>query len=429
MKRLLYLIFLALALLQGGFAQSQNPVALPPMGWLDWPWRWQNVDHSGTWQPTETFIKQQCDALRTTGLLALGYNYCVPTDPWDDRDGSGNLEGVPSQFPSGMASLGSYIHGECAGGVCEKFGLYGGIGTTTCAGAPAQYGHEAADMTAACIWGVDYWYDDLCGGDSTCPSGVQNCYSNISQKIQATSCPNMIHHVNAYGNYGSVTWFKSAGASTVRIGTDNNNTTVEAKYFATDWTQYSPYQSKGYWLDGDHLLCDLRDNGATGPGLGTAVTDAQCRAQFNIIAILAQPIWIGANLTTLSANTLTTISNSEVIAINQDSQGTMGKRVSQVACGGAGCEVWVRSLSNNRWAVMLMNRDTGAAHNISATWSMFNQRGVPFLIRDAWAHSDLGKSTAGITATNVSAYGSMVYVLTPAQLQVGSLGVSNATVQ
>ena len=101
----------------------------------------------------------------------------------------------------------------------------------------------------------------------------------------------------------------------------------------------------------------------------------------------------------MSAATLTTISNAEVIAVDQDPLGKQGGPISASTT----LEVWAKELSGaNTYAVALFNRTAGAA-NITVTWSSLGLTGAA-TVRDLWAHTDLGSMATQYTA-NVPSHG------------------------
>src|SRR5580700_7256415 len=75
----------------------------PPMGWNSWNKFACNV--------SEDLIKQAADAIVSSGMKDAGYQYVVIDDCWQvDRDAEGNITPDAKRFPSGMKSLGDYIH-------------------------------------------------------------------------------------------------------------------------------------------------------------------------------------------------------------------------------------------------------------------------------------------------------------------------------
>ncbi|WP_063860367.1 glycoside hydrolase family 27 protein [Paenibacillus sp. Soil724D2] len=139
---------LALPIVLSGSIAPQTASALnnglsptPPMGWNSWNFYACNVD--------EVKIKQAADTLVSSGMQAAGYKYIVIDDCWQTgRTSDGTIIADPVKFPSGMASLASYVHSKGL-----KFGLYTDAGFTTCAGKPGMYSHEFQDANTFASWG------------------------------------------------------------------------------------------------------------------------------------------------------------------------------------------------------------------------------------------------------------------------------------
>lgn len=61
-----------------------------------------------------------------------------------------------------------------------------------------------------------------------------------------------------------------------------------------------------------------------------AMTDAEYVTHFSLWSISKAPLLIGCDVTKMSAATLATLTNPEVIAVNQDPLGVQGKKVAYV---------------------------------------------------------------------------------------------------
>jgi alpha-galactosidase len=94
----------------------------------------------------------------------------------------------------------------------------------------------------------------------------------------------------------------------------------------------------------------------------------------------------------MSPATHDTLTNSEVIAIDQDKGGHQGYRVTK----DGDKEVWARPLANGDLVVGLFNRG-GSAAPIAADWSDLKLSGK-HKVRDLWQHKDLGSMTDSISA-------------------------------
>ena len=108
------------------------------------------------------------------------------------------------------------------------------------------------------------------------------------------------------------------------------------------------------------------------------------------------PLLAGADLTTLSDASLATLTNPEVIAVDQDSLGLQGVKV---AFYGDGLEVWSKALSTQgERAVVLLNR-TGDPGKITVHWSDLGlSDSSPAVVRDLWARNNLGSFDTSYSA-------------------------------
>ncbi|KAF8389534.1 hypothetical protein HHK36_024049 [Tetracentron sinense] len=113
----------------------------------------------------ESFLT--ADAMVSTGLSALGYEYINLDDCWAelDRDSKGNLVPKASIFPSGMKALADYVHSKGL-----KIGIYGDAGTLTCSKKmPGSLGFEEQDANIFASWGIDYLKYDNCHNNGVSP--------------------------------------------------------------------------------------------------------------------------------------------------------------------------------------------------------------------------------------------------------------------
>ena len=120
------------------------------------------------------------------------------------------------------------------------------------------------------------------------------------------------------------------------------------------------------------------------------------------------PLLIGCDVVNMSDDTLRILTNSEVIAVNQDPKGVSGHRVMQDGHR----EVWAGPLYNGSIAVVLFNTgDTSTS--ITAEWKdIFLQQNQSATVRDLWAHKDMGSMSGSVTAT-VASHGVVMYRITP----------------
>eukprot|EP00249_Psilotum_nudum_P036567 c8020_g1_i2 orf=2-532(-) len=109
---------------------------------------WNNYNYF-QWSINEDLIRATADAMVSTGLAALGYEYINIDDLWAEktRNSTGYLVPRQDEFPSGMKALADYIHGKGL-----KFGIYSDAGNQTCANQPGSLGYEQQDASTFASW-------------------------------------------------------------------------------------------------------------------------------------------------------------------------------------------------------------------------------------------------------------------------------------
>lgn len=143
------------------------------------------------------------------------------------------------------------------------------------------------------------------------------------------------------------------------------------------------------------------------------MTRTQQESQFAMWCILAAPLMLSCDLTTISSDVLAIVTNPEMIAINQDSGCKQGIRISQKPGVGGNLEVWVKPLGTNEesMAVALFNRSSQPAR-ISFTQDDVGLGSHNVVsVRDAWNQRDAG-TFRGTFEANVRPHATSVFVLT-----------------
>ena len=363
--------------------------ATPPMGWNSWNTFACNID--------EARIKAAADALVTSGMKDVGYQYVNVDDCWmNGRDASGNIRWDATRFPSGLAGLAGYVHGKGL-----KFGIYSAPNTGTCEGLYGQpskssvyvgsLGHEQQDAKAYASWGVDLLKYDDCGGP-------QSAFATMRDALRATKRP-ILYSINPYngstcvptGAHTSTCGLDLAGLAHMwRVSADIKATWSDLTRIIDIEAPLSAYAGPGHWNDPDMLEV----------GNGN-LTDAENRAHFSLWAMFAAPLIAGNDLTTMTAATKAILTNAEIIAVDQDPLGIQAK---VVATPQPGLQVWSKTLSGRKArAVVLFNRNATAA-NITV---MFSDAGLSgsVAVRDLWQKVDLGTFSDSYTATSVPSHG------------------------
>ncbi|XP_058779359.1 alpha-galactosidase-like [Vicia villosa] len=354
----------------------------PPMGWNSWNHFQCNVN--------EDLIKQTANAMVSTGLVDLGYKYINIDDCWGElnRDSKGNLVAKSSTFPSGIKALADYVHRKGL-----KLGIYSDAGNQTCSKKmPGSLGHEVQDAKTFASWGIDYLKYDNCENNNIDP---KERYPAMSEALLKSGRP-IFFSLCEWGSEDPATWAKSVGNSWRTTG-DINDKWDSMISRADQNNKWASYAGPGGWNDPDML--EVGNGG---------MTTEEYRAHFSIWALAKAPLLIGCDIRALDDTTKELLSNSEVIAVNQDKLGVQGKKVKN----NGDLEVWAGPLSDNKLAVILWNRSSSKA-TVTASWSDLGLKpGTSVDARDLWLHSTQSSVSGNISA-ELDSHACKMYILTP----------------
>jgi alpha-galactosidase len=357
--------------------------ATPPMGWNSW----NNFGCS----PSETLLKGVADAMVSSGMSAVGYQYVNIDDCWmSGRDSSGNLIADASKFPSGIKSLADYVHGKGL-----KLGIYETPSPTTCAGKTGGLGYETQDAKTFAAWGVDYLKYDHCSG------GQMASFQKMHDALIATGRP-IFYSINpVYGAGSCVPPTCSVDEVKLtnmwRIGFDITNTWASFTGLIDTDKPLSQYAGPGHWNDPDMLE------------VGRGMSADEDRSHMGMWAMLAAPLIAGNDIRSMNATTKAILTNPDVIAVNQD---PLGKQATVVATPGTNLEVWSKTLSGtNVRAVALFNR-SGSAASITVQWTAIGLTAGAATVRDLWNQKDLGSFTGSYAATAIPMHGIVLLKVT-----------------
>ncbi|WP_027125066.1 glycoside hydrolase family 27 protein [Gelidibacter mesophilus] len=333
MKKLSLLCFLLLTTL--GHSQKFEGLAeTPPMGWNSWNTFGTDIN--------ETLVKNIADKFIDLGLKDAGYDYIVLDDGWmaKERDANGNLIADPIKFPGGMKALADYIHAKGL-----KFGLYNCAGSKTCAGYPGSRGYEYQDARSYASWEVDYLKYDWCNTEKL---NAEGAYITMRDALKKAGRP-MVFSICEWGDNEPWKWAKDVG-HLWRVSGDIINC-WDCEVGHGSWSSF------GVWN-----IINMRKNirSAAGPDhwndldmmeVGNGMTDAEDRSHFAMWSMLVSPLIMGNDLRTASPETIKTLTNQEVISVNQDKLGIQGFRFSNEN----NVEIWIKPLENDAWAMTFVN--------------------------------------------------------------------------
>ncbi|MEV4443295.1 NPCBM/NEW2 domain-containing protein, partial [Streptomyces sp. NPDC049577] len=169
------------------------------------------------------------------------------------------------------------------------------------------------------------------------------------------------------------------------------------------------YARPGAWNDPDML--EVGNGG---------MTDDEYRTHFSLWAQLAAPLIIGTDLRTASRQTFDILTNTDVIAVDQDPLGRQGTVVSR----SGGLVVMTKPLADGSRSVTLTNERAGTA-TISTTARAIGLDGAStYVLRDLWSRRT-STSTGTISAT-VPAHGTVMYRVTAIDPVLPPAGTSSA---
>lgn len=263
----------------------------------------------------EGLIREVADAIVSTGLSTYGYKYVNLDDCWQvSRDANQEIVADPKAFPSGIAALANYVHSKGL-----LFGLYTDLGTATCAGRPGSLGYEFIDANTYAKWLVDYVKVDNCNTDGSTP---EKRYPVMRDALNSTQ-RQIFYSMCEWGYDDPSLWAPGVGNSW-RTTTDIYDSWKSLLVNLDDNAELWPYAAPGGWNDPDML--EVGNGG---------MTDDEYRSHFTLWSIMKAPLIIGCDPRTMSAATYNTLTNSEILDINQDSLGRQARRVSRTTADGS----------------------------------------------------------------------------------------------
>ncbi|KAF4626352.1 hypothetical protein G7Y89_g11811 [Cudoniella acicularis] len=370
-------------------ALSNGLAKTPPMGFSTW-------NQFGD-QISEQLIIETIDTMASNGLRDAGFVFINLDDGWQRYPGNrsyhpGPIEADPVKFPKGIKYLSDYAHSKGF-----KFGIYNGPGQQTCAGYIGSEGHVEEDAATWASWGVDHLkYDSCCSEGPTAPQAeVETIFRNMSLALLATKRP-IVFHACHCGWADIWKWAAHDGANQWRIGQDipddfNYPGYRDGYYFDVlemldRGRGLEKYSGPGHWNDYDMLIVGL--NGNSTQLEGTGCSNVEYRSHFTMWCMVASPLLIGADVRTLSAYDLQTLTNKEVIAISQDPLGKVATVVHEDLT--LQTQVYAKDMSDGSKAVAYLNRGTLTANITVDPFKDLHVWWKQYHVRDLWKHQDMG---------------------------------------
>jgi alpha-galactosidase len=307
--------------------------ARPPMGWNGY-----NTFGECSAELDETKLRETIDALVDSGMQSAGYQYVNLDKCWQlERDSDGLRTFDPVRLPGGIEALANDVHAR---------GLSLGVWASMqdCRGEPGSVGYETVDAERYAAWGVDYVKYVDCG-----TSEVSETYvSDLANALAATGRPVVL----SLAAPPFVEWMRE-WAQASRTAAPIEATFASIVTSIDSSVPVAAYARPGAFIDPDMLQ------------IGNAVlTPGEERVHFSVWSILSAPLLAGNDLTTMSDETLAVLTNSRLIAVDQDPLGLEGALVRREG----DVDILAKPLADcGARAVVLWNRGE-ASVSASVTW-------------------------------------------------------------
>ncbi|HEY6974966.1 MAG TPA: glycoside hydrolase family 27 protein [Chitinophagaceae bacterium] len=376
--------------------QTNEKKSTPVMGWSSW--------NNFRTDINEQLIKQQADALVTSGMKAAGYTFINIDDGfWGGRDDKGYIIPHPVRFPGGMKNIAAYIHSKGL-----KAGIYSDAGIHTCASmwdkdtigsGMGLFGHEFHDLQQMLRdWDYDFIKVDWCGGDAM----------GLDEEVRYTMIANIIKQIRPGTVYNVCRWqfpgkWVCNIADSWRISGDIDNTFKSILHIIDLNADLWKYAGPGHVNDMDMLQ------------VGRGMTYEEDKTHFSMWCMMASPLLAGNDLSHMSEETISILTNKEMIAIDQDALVYQARKLQDYGEQ----EVWARPLvhtMSGKVAVALLNRSDAAAGIALTIDSVGLDAAKGYIIHDVWTKKTSGKEVKQELNFTVPPHGIIVLTITGVSL-------------
>ncbi|KDQ06371.1 glycoside hydrolase family 27 protein [Botryobasidium botryosum FD-172 SS1] len=338
-------------------AHDDNGLArTPQMGWNTW-----NKFGCGI---SEETVLSAARALVSSGLRDFGYEYVIIDDCWQapSRDPqTQSPRADPTRFPRGIKAVADEVHE-----LGLKVGIYSDAGKFTCGRRFGSLDFEEIDANTYASWEIDYLKYDNCYNEGRAGYDLISFerFARMSRALNATGRP-ILYSLCNWGEDGPWNWATTI-ANSWRISGDITDkfdryddrcpctSAIDCKLpgFHCAVTRIIDYSAPlgqkagpGRWND-----LDMLEIGNGGMSYDEYVV------HFSIWALVKSPLVLGNDVTKMTSETLSIITNDAIIAVNQDPVGSPAVRLwREPQEAGGTVQLWAGPLANGATIIALLN--------------------------------------------------------------------------
>jgi alpha-galactosidase len=281
-------------------------------------------------------------------------------------------------------------------------GIYSSPGPTTCGGYLGSWQHEDQDAKTYGDWGIDYLKYDWCSYSEVSPKepkldDLKKPYQVIRASLDKVHRDIMLSFCQ-YG-WGKVwEWGAETGGNSWRTTGDIQDTWKSMSDIGFNGQVAAvPFAQPGHFNDPDMLVVGKV---GWGPTLhNSRLTADEQYTHISLWSLQAVPLLIGCDMGALDKFTLNLLTNSEVLAIDQDALGKAAKQ----AVKGDNYQIWVKEMKDGSRAIGLFN----LSDKYQTITLNSETAGAYKTIRNVWKQENITKG-AGDFKASVAPHGVML---------------------
>ena len=386
----------------------------PALGWNSWN-SWGNLIDQDK-------VLASAKAMVDKGLAAYGWTYINIDDCWQGQRGGPDHALQPnSKFPD-MKAMTQAVHalglkvgiystpwvtsyaGFAGGSADNPEGTWLAPGSTD--GARKKKDHRlgkfpfaANDARQWADWGIDYLKYDWSPNDPASIVKMADALKASGRDINyslSNSAP--IEHAALIQQQAN-SWRTTGDLKDRWDGPGSCLNFLQVWDGHRKWLEQGGRGGPGHFPDADMLVVgDVVEGNVNERARPSRLTPDEQYTHISLWSLWSAPMLIGCPIEQMDAFTRSLLTNSEVLAIQQDEHAVAGRTVFNEQ----GIEIVVKELADGSKAFGLFNRNA-APQVVAATWKLLDLDG-PQGLRDVWRQKDLGHFADGFAA-NVPAHG------------------------